>query len=137
MHSPRTHSRSFSFRSDKSGGSKGKDDLTESPKDKQRRDSIWKATSKANPNAAMNEAQPGGTFFCHLHPPSLGLGSAVIIAMAVISQSSKGSLANAYPEVNAILEENTLTPLRGVQHKDVYGNIISMYSAVVFKRNTC
>jgi hypothetical protein len=56
----RTHSRTFSFRSDKSGGSRPKEDLTESPKDKQRRDSIWKGTSKANPNAAITEAQPGG-----------------------------------------------------------------------------
>lgn len=31
------------------------------------------------------------------------------------------------PEVKAILEESTLTPLRGVQHKDTYGNVISMY----------
>jgi hypothetical protein len=59
----RSHaSRTFSFRSDKSGGSRPKEDLTESPKEKQRRDSIWKNTSKANPNAAITEAQPGGVF---------------------------------------------------------------------------
>ncbi|EGP87560.1 unnamed protein product [Zymoseptoria tritici ST99CH_1A5] len=78
-------SRTFSYRSDKSNGSR-KEDLTESPKDKQRRDSIWKSTSKANPNAAITEAQPG---------------------------------------VNAVLEESTLTSLRGVQHKDVDGNPIT------------
>ena len=57
--SPRPRSRAFSFRSDKSGGEKGNNklDLTESPKEKQRRDSI--RTSKANPNAAITEAQPG------------------------------------------------------------------------------
>lgn len=61
----RSHgSRTFSFRSDKSGGSKPKEDLHDSPKDKQRRDSIWKATSKANPNAALAEAQPGGASLC-------------------------------------------------------------------------
>jgi len=54
----RQRSRGLSFRSDKSG----KVDLTESPSDKARRDSIWKANSKANPNAAINEAQPGGMF---------------------------------------------------------------------------
>lgn len=56
-------SRGFSFRSDHSNGSKGKADrITESPEEKRRRDSIWKADSKskANPNAAITEAQPGG-----------------------------------------------------------------------------
>ncbi|EME79149.1 uncharacterized protein MYCFIDRAFT_87432 [Pseudocercospora fijiensis CIRAD86] len=67
-HSPHTsasrphasRSRTFSFRSDKSGASQPKEHLVESPKEKQRRDSIWKSTSKANPNAALVEAQPGG-----------------------------------------------------------------------------
>ncbi|KAF2164520.1 hypothetical protein M409DRAFT_25397 [Zasmidium cellare ATCC 36951] len=83
----RSHgSRTFSFRSDKSGGSKPKEDLHDSPREKQRRDSIWKATSKANPNAALSEAQPG---------------------------------------VNAIFEDTTITPLRGIQHKDTTGNVIT------------
>ncbi|QIW95882.1 hypothetical protein AMS68_001400 [Peltaster fructicola] len=60
---PRAGTRSFSFRSDKSGNSSGRqqniDDLTDSPREKERRDSIWKADSKANPNAALREAQPG------------------------------------------------------------------------------
>lgn len=55
---PRAISRAFSHRSDHSRGSKH-DVLTESPADKQRRDSFWKGGSKANPNAAINEAQPG------------------------------------------------------------------------------
>ncbi|KAK1807362.1 hypothetical protein LTR12_018290 [Friedmanniomyces endolithicus] len=55
----RTRSRGISFRSDKSAGSKGKVDLTESPGEKSRRDSIWKNSSKANPNAALNELTPG------------------------------------------------------------------------------
>jgi len=33
--------------------------LTDNPAEKQRRDSFWKGGSKANPNAAINEAQPG------------------------------------------------------------------------------
>ncbi|TKA33511.1 hypothetical protein B0A54_14688 [Friedmanniomyces endolithicus] len=55
----RTRSRGISFRSDKSSGSKGKVDFTESPEEKSRRDSIWKNSSKANPNAALNELTPG------------------------------------------------------------------------------
>ncbi|GAB7346630.1 hypothetical protein MBLNU459_g1767t1 [Dothideomycetes sp. NU459] len=56
---PRAHSRAWSHKSDKSQGSK-KETLTESPADKKRRDSLWKGTgSKANPNSAINEAQPG------------------------------------------------------------------------------
>lgn len=52
-------SRAFSHRSDNSHGSKTKDVLSDSPAEKQRRDSFWKGGSKANPNAAMNEVQPG------------------------------------------------------------------------------
>lgn len=53
--------RAWSHKSDKSQGSK-KETLVESPADKKRRDSLWKGTgSKANPNSAINEAQPGGT----------------------------------------------------------------------------
>ncbi|KAK4550382.1 hypothetical protein LTR36_003349 [Oleoguttula mirabilis] len=64
MDQPPARSRGFSVRSDKSGSSsKGnKVDLTESPDAKARRGSIWKNSTKANPNAAMNEAQPGGMF---------------------------------------------------------------------------
>ncbi|KAF2719932.1 hypothetical protein K431DRAFT_286241 [Polychaeton citri CBS 116435] len=60
--SPGSRNRAFSFRSDRSGGSKGskpKIDLVESAREKERRDSIWRNTSKANPNAALGEAQPG------------------------------------------------------------------------------
>lgn len=54
------HSRSFSFRSDKSGGSqKTKEDL--------RRDDFWKNGSKSNPNAALSEAQPGGASLPTFH----------------------------------------------------------------------
>lgn len=56
----RPRSRGFSFKSDRSNGSRSKaEHLTESPDEKQRRDSIWKNSSKANPNAAITEAQPG------------------------------------------------------------------------------
>ena len=66
----RTRSRGISFRSDKSGGSKGKVDLTESPEEKSRRDSIWKNSSKANPNAALNELTPGGKLHHRIIHPS-------------------------------------------------------------------
>ncbi|EME43953.1 hypothetical protein DOTSEDRAFT_71686 [Dothistroma septosporum NZE10] len=54
-------SRGFSFRSDKSGGSGSKKDKdsVENPADKARRDSFWRGQSKANPNAALKEAEPG------------------------------------------------------------------------------
>jgi hypothetical protein len=57
---PRPRSRGFSMRSDRSGGSRPKTDTTESPEQKRRRDSLYKGGSKANPNAAITEAQPGG-----------------------------------------------------------------------------
>ena len=57
---PRPHSRGISFRSEKSGGSDGRPKLTESPREKAQRDSIWKGGSKSNPNAAINEVQPAG-----------------------------------------------------------------------------
>lgn len=50
-------SRGFSFHSQNSGSKK---DYAESPEEKKRRDSLWKGGSKANPNAALTEAQPGG-----------------------------------------------------------------------------
>ncbi|EMC94936.1 hypothetical protein BAUCODRAFT_73114 [Baudoinia panamericana UAMH 10762] len=56
--SPRGRARGFSFRSDKSGASRDKGGPAESPQDKARRDSIWKGSSKANPNAALEEKQP-------------------------------------------------------------------------------
>lgn len=56
---PRANSHAWSHRSDKSNGSKPKETVAESPADKKRRDSFWKGGSKANPNAAINEAQPG------------------------------------------------------------------------------
>ncbi|PIA93548.1 hypothetical protein CB0940_04491 [Cercospora beticola] len=56
--SPSARSRGFSFRSDNSGSSRPKEDLTESPKEKARKSQIWSTTSKANPNAALTEATP-------------------------------------------------------------------------------
>jgi hypothetical protein len=52
--------RGISFKSDRSSGSRPKEHITESPEEKRRRDSLYKGASKANPNAAMTEAQPGG-----------------------------------------------------------------------------
>jgi hypothetical protein len=45
-------------------------------------------------------------------------------AQAVQATTNNAVLTNA-PPVNAVLEESTLAPLRSVQHKDVYGNVIS------------
>lgn len=48
--------------------------------------------------------------------------------MALTMQMTKDTtVADSTPEpsVNAIYEESTITPLRTVQHKDVYGNTIS------------
>ncbi|RMZ09496.1 hypothetical protein D0860_04218 [Hortaea werneckii] len=53
----RARSRGLSFHSDRSGGSKPKVDTHESPAEKARRDSIWKA--KSNPNSALSEETPG------------------------------------------------------------------------------
>lgn len=84
---PRANSRAFSHRSDKSSGSKQpKEHLTDNPAEKKRRDSFWKGASKANPNAAMNEVQPGDA---------------------------------------AVLEKPTIETLRGHQHKDSEGNLIT------------
>lgn len=47
-------------------------------------------------------------------------------AQAVQAITGDSVLTNA-PPVNAVLEESTLSPLRSVQHRDVYGNVISMY----------
>ena len=57
---PRTSSRGLSFASHKSSGSKNELKQVESPKDKARRDSLYKGASKANPNAAIIESQPAG-----------------------------------------------------------------------------
>ncbi|KAK0321412.1 hypothetical protein LTR82_007380 [Friedmanniomyces endolithicus] len=99
----RTRSRGISFRSDKSGGSKGKVDLTESPEEKSRRDSIWKNSSKANPNAALNELTPG----------------------AVAEETPRAVLADLNTnKVLNLTEQSTLQSLREYQHKDVNGNPI-------------
>lgn len=68
---PRTRSRGISFRSDKSAGSDGRTKLTDSPRDKAQRDILWAGQTKSNPNAAMNEVQPGGTLVPILPLPLL------------------------------------------------------------------
>ncbi|EMF10602.1 uncharacterized protein SEPMUDRAFT_150650 [Sphaerulina musiva SO2202] len=55
---PSARSRGFSFRSDRSAGSRQKEEITESPRDKERQSQIWKSTSKANPNAALRDLEP-------------------------------------------------------------------------------
>ncbi|KAF2764769.1 hypothetical protein EJ03DRAFT_15582 [Teratosphaeria nubilosa] len=141
-------SRGLSFRSDKSGGSKGKLDLTESPQEKARRDSIWKNTSKANPNAALNEAQPGGKS-AHFLQHSLSsqpqehssqfrsaylsdhLESLHFATMAQqpdepsLHQRKREPLANkSVNEVANLTEAVTLQSIRDTQHKDANGNVI-------------
>lgn len=149
---PTSHkSRNFSFGA-KSDKSSGKVDLTESPKDKNQRDSVWKATHKSNPNAAMSEAQPGGTskttatLLHHpLHnsqafanpfssfPPSLGPrvfsdnvrpNHSCNMAATADSDLHAKHEADSKAAVAAYMEQSTLDSLRGVQHKDVHGNVI-------------
>ena len=84
---PRPRSRGISFLSDRSRDSEGKPKYSESPREKAQRHSVWGETSKANPNAALKEAQPGD--------------------------------AN-------MLEQSTLSSIRDYDHKDVFGNRISM-----------
>ncbi|KAK5677686.1 hypothetical protein LTS10_009569 [Elasticomyces elasticus] len=99
----RTRSRGISFRSDKSAGSKGKaDHNAESPEEKGRRDSIFKNSNKANPNAALNELTPGVS----------EEGPRAVIADLPIQK------------VLNLTEQSTLTSLRDSQHKDVNGNPI-------------
>lgn len=59
----RVHSRSFSMRSDKSSerNSQPAPPTPGEKAEKIRRDSFMRGESKANPNAAINEAQPQGT----------------------------------------------------------------------------
>jgi hypothetical protein len=65
---PRPRSRGISFASNKSGESQGsKQRAVESPSEKARRDSLWRGATKANPNAAINESQPGGMLLGLLH----------------------------------------------------------------------
>ncbi|KAI5196215.1 hypothetical protein AUEXF2481DRAFT_301130 [Aureobasidium subglaciale EXF-2481] len=103
---PRTTSRAFSHKSDHSRSSKH-EVLVDSPADKQRRDSFWKGGSKANPNAAMNEAQPGD----HL-------------IMAAIAVSFPVTPADPNQDA-AVMEKATMESLRNVQHKDSNGNVIA------------
>ncbi|KAG9538529.1 hypothetical protein KCU79_g20107, partial [Aureobasidium melanogenum] len=94
---PRTTSRAFSHKSDHSRSSKH-EVLVDNPAEKQRRDSFWKGGSKANPNAAINEAQPGGVFPVTPADPN---------------------------QDRAMMEASTLESLRQVQHKDSNGNVIT------------
>jgi len=129
--SPRQRQRGFSFRSDKSGSSKGKVDLTESPQEKARRDSIWKNSSKANPNAALSEAQPGG-----MYDPSL-ISFPLPVAPASRQWFLRVDISRGCPWTRGrslsltwtsaalnLLEESTLQSLRDIQHKDINGNPI-------------
>lgn len=47
--------------------------------------------------------------------------------MALSMQMTRDSSSHAdpSPSVNAIFEESTITPLRGIQHRDAAGNVIS------------
>ncbi|THV94877.1 hypothetical protein D6D27_03553 [Aureobasidium pullulans] len=102
---PRTTSRAFSHKSDHSRSSKH-EVLVDNPAEKQRRDSFWKGGSKANPNAAMNEAQPGGAF------------SFLSIFVFPVTPANPNKDA-------AVMEKATMESLRNVQHKDSNGNVIT------------
>ncbi|TKA83869.1 hypothetical protein B0A55_00140 [Friedmanniomyces simplex] len=124
----RTRSRGISFRSDKSAGSKGKVDHTESPEDKSRRDSIWKNSSKANPNAALNELTPGALSHAYNYYLLLVFFPRIpelTMTIAVSEEAPRGILADV--NVNKVLnltEQSTLQSLREYRHKDVNGNPI-------------
>jgi len=63
---PQSHHRSFSLRSDKSADKASAANTAQELAEKARRDSFLRGESKANPNAAMLEVQPGGAY-CTLH----------------------------------------------------------------------
>ncbi|CAD0021867.1 unnamed protein product [Aureobasidium pullulans] len=130
---PRTTSRAFSHKSDHSRSSKH-EVLVDNPAEKQRRDSFWKGGSKANPNAAMNEAQPGGAFSflsifvfpisaccCQtlhiLHIPAFPTWPILLLAFPVTPADPNKDAA--------VMEKATMESLRNVQHKDSNGNVIS------------
>lgn len=119
---PRARSRGISFRSDKSSGSKPKVDISETAAEKARRDSIWKGGSKANPNAAMSEAQPGGASSFSLVPNSVFF---VVTTMAVAAQVDEKAPVADTPKAAAVFEKSTLASLRSIEHKDADGNPIS------------
>jgi len=64
---PKSHHRSFSLRSDKSADKAAGANSAQELAEKARRDSFLRGESKANPNAAMQEVQPGGAYYI-IHP---------------------------------------------------------------------
>lgn len=126
---PRAGSRSFSLRSDKSQD-KATLSLTQSQiNEKHRRDSLLRGESKANPNAAMIEAQPAGSSL--LQPSSLHY-TFVLFHMARFSlKRSRSSPGPGNADANKIKrpalaasELTTLSSLRASTYKDVHGNQI-------------
>jgi len=116
---PRPRSKSVlsteSFKTHRSRDSNGnKIDLTESPKDKRR------LHSKADPTMAINEMQP-----CESPMPE---------------QSSLIASADQCSTAFVALQESELENLRGIQHKDTQGHLISMYitrSLPILSRQRC
>jgi len=136
--SPKARSRGFSFRSDKSAGSGSKNrvDLTESPQDKARRDSIWKNHSKANPNAALSEAQPSSTSIHALSFPKrlpsdihlcLHTFNSPTMSLPQVADEPRVLTDVAVNKVLNVTEESTLTSLRDQKHCDVNGNVIGKH----------
>lgn len=104
---PRSKS-NFSFHSDKSRDtpSRAKHERKESASEK--RKTHYDPTTKANPNAAMNEAQP--SMPATLLPASTSSGLDSVLANPLT--------------VAAALEKPTLQSLRSFQHSDSAGNPI-------------
>jgi hypothetical protein len=144
----RERERGFSFKSDRSSGSKPKEHLTESPEEKRRRDSLYKGSSKANPNAAMTEAQPGGEWSYLYRDPSPSQTSLFRLAQLrslslppyqphIMAPNLEGvasqSLADpvVQPADAQLLEQTTIASLRGAQHLDINGNPISKFRVFV------
>ena len=99
---PRSRILSFGSRRSRSSGSNSltKADLVESPKEKANR----KMTTKADPNIAMKEAQPG-------KKTHESFDTGLLILMSHIAAQA--------------LEQTTITSLRSMQHRDAAGNLIS------------
>lgn len=100
----------FSFRSDKSSStarSSKRETLVESHEEK--RKTYLSSTTKANPNAAITEQQPGKS-----------------IAQFSISNNPANCSV-----VAAALEKPTLASLRGGSYNDQYGNPISKPSKIL------
>ena len=83
-------------------------DMMESPRDKAHR----RVTSKADPNKAMAEAQPGKSTATRFPCEDIQAGQVLTMGSLLVMQA---------------LEKSTIESLRSMQHRDIQGNIISTF----------